>query len=118
MENCLFCRMVRKEITPDIVFESEEVLAFRDIQPKAPQHVLIIPREHITNVNEARAEQAAALGALFVAAAQIAAELGLSETGYRLVVNTNADAGQSVFHLHMHLLGGAPMGWPPFPAGD
>jgi histidine triad (HIT) family protein len=118
MQNCLFCRMVRGEITPQKVFETDEILAFRDISPAAPTHVLIIPKRHVATVNDATPEDAPLLGQLFVAAGRVAAAEGLAADGYRLVVNCNADAGQSVFHVHMHLLGGGPMGWPPFPPRD
>jgi len=116
MQNCLFCRMVRGEITPQTVLETDDVLAFRDISPSAPTHVLIIPKRHVATVNDVTPEDAPLLGQLFVVARQVAAAEGLAADGYRLVVNCNADAGQSVFHLHLHLLGGEPMGWPPFPA--
>jgi len=115
MENCLFCRMVRGEITPQTVLETDEVLAFRDISPRAPVHVLIIPKRHLPTVNDVQPEDAGLLGGLFVAARAVAAAEGLAADGYRLVVNCNANGGQSVFHLHMHLLGGQAMGWPPFP---
>jgi histidine triad (HIT) family protein len=116
MENCLFCRMVRGEITPAIVYENPQVLGFRDINPQAPTHVLLIPREHIATVNDVTPAHAPAVGALFAAAAELAGQLGVAESGYRLVMNCNADAGQTVFHLHLHLLAGRAMGWPPFPA--
>ena len=116
MENCLFCRMVRGEITPQTVLETDDILAFRDISPKAPTHVLIIPKRHVATVNDVVEADAPLLGQLYVAARDIAAAEGLAGNGYRLVMNCNADGGQSVFHLHLHLLGGTAMGWPPFPA--
>lgn len=109
--DCLFCRIVRGEIPAKIVARNDHCVAFRDINPQAPTHVVIIPREHIPSLNEAR--DAAALGHLSLLAAEVARAEGLSERGYRTVVNTNSDAGQTVFHVHLHLLGGRKMGWPP-----
>jgi len=109
--NCLFCRIVAKEIPAKIVAETDECVAFRDINPQAPVHVLVIPRQHVASLNEAR--DAAVIGQLHQLAAQIAASEGIAERGYRTVINTNADAGQTVFHLHLHLLGGRHMTWPP-----
>ena len=110
-EDCLFCKIVRKEIPAKIVAESPECVAFRDINPQAPTHVLVIPREHVASLNEAT--DAAMIGRLALFAAEIAKREGVSEGGYRLVINTNADAGQTVFHVHLHLLGGRPFRWPP-----
>lgn len=110
-EDCLFCRIIRKEIPATIVAENDHAVAFRDINPQAPTHVVIVPREHIPSLNEAR--DAASIGHLSLLAAEIARAGGLAERGYRAVINTNADAGQTVFHVHLHLLGGRPMGWPP-----
>lgn len=112
-QDCLFCRIVRREIPSQIVHETDSLLAFRDIDPKAPLHVLIIPKRHIASVNDVEPTDAALLGELFVAARAIAHEQGVSEDGYRAVVNTNAGAGQTVFHIHMHLLGGRDLRWPP-----
>jgi len=109
--DCLFCRIVRKEIPAKIVAEDAHCVAFRDINPQAPTHVLVIPREHVPSLNDAR--DAAMIGRLHLFAAQIAKDEGLAERGYRTVINTNADAGQTVFHVHLHLLGGRSMGWPP-----
>jgi histidine triad (HIT) family protein len=110
-ESCLFCRIVRREIPAKLVHEDEHVLAFRDIDPKAPTHVLVIPKAHVASLNEATdAEQ---LGRLMLAARSIALAEGLGEEGYRTVVNTGANAGQTVFHIHLHLLGGRRLGWPP-----
>jgi histidine triad (HIT) family protein len=110
-ESCLFCRIVRREIPAAVIHEDEHVLAFRDIDPKAPTHVLVIPREHVPSLNEA--EDAAQVGRLLLAAKRIAAAEGLAEDGYRVVVNTGANAGQTVFHIHLHLLGGRRLTWPP-----
>lgn len=113
MEECLFCRMVAGEIKPDTVYEDDEMLAFRDINPQAPLHVLVIPKRHIATSNDLTAEDAGLVGRLVLAARRIAAEEGVDEAGYRLVINCNAGAGQSVFHVHVHLLGGRRLGWPP-----
>lgn len=113
MTDCLFCRMAAGEIKPDTVYEDDEILAFRDINPQAPLHVQVIPRRHIATVNDLTGKDAGLIGRLVLIAKGIAAEEGVDEEGYRLVVNCNADAGQSVFHLHVHLLGGRRLGWPP-----
>ena len=113
MTDCLFCKMVAGDIQPDVVFEDDEVLAFRDVNPQAPLHVLVIPKTHIATANELTAETAGVLGKMYLAAKQIAADEGVAEPGYRMVMNCNAGAGQSVFHIHLHLLGGRPMHWPP-----
>lgn len=110
-DDCLFCRIVRKEIPAKLVYESEDCIAFRDINPQAPVHVLVIPREHIVSLNDAT--DAAAVGRLALVAAEIAKSEGIAESGYRVVFNTNRDGGQSVFHLHLHLLGGRSLTWPP-----
>lgn len=112
-QECLFCRIVRGEIPAKVVHETERVVAFRDIDPKAPVHVLIVPKRHIASVNEVSEGDESELGALFVAARAIAAAEGLSDGGYRLVVNTGRGAGQTVWHIHLHLLGGRSLTWPP-----
>lgn len=112
-QDCLFCRIVRGEIPAKIVHETDGLVAFRDIDPKAPVHVLIVPKRHIASVNNVTADDAAELGDLFVAGRAIAAAEGLSDDGYRLVVNTGAGAGQTVWHIHLHLLGGRALTWPP-----
>jgi histidine triad (HIT) family protein len=109
--DCLFCRIVRKEIPAKLVAEDGHCVAFRDIDPQAPVHVLVIPREHVASLNETT--DSALIGRLHVMAASIARAEGLSERGYRTVINTNADAGQTVFHVHLHMLGGRRMAWPP-----
>ena len=109
--DCLFCRIVKGEIPAKLVAQNEHCVAFRDINPQAPTHVVIIPRQHIPSLNEA--QDAATIGHLSLLAAEVARAEGLAERGYRTVVNTNADAGQTVFHIHLHLLGGRKMGWPP-----
>ena len=110
-DSCLFCRIVSKEIPAKLVAETDECVAFRDINPQAPVHVLVIPRRHIASLDAA--DDAAAVGKMALLAAQIARDEGIAERGYRTVINTNADAGQTVFHIHLHLLGGRQMKWPP-----
>ena len=110
----LFQKIIDREIPADIVYETESVLAFRDINPVAPVHVLVIPKVAIQMVAEASSDQAQVLGECVLAAAEVARQLGIEEGGYRLVVNNGADAGQTVFHLHIHLIGGKPLGWPPY----
>ena len=110
-DDCLFCRIVRKEIPATLVAETPECVAFRDINPQAPTHILVIPREHIASLDEAK--DAATIGRLALVAAALARQEGISARGYRTVINTNADAGQTVFHVHLHLLGGRSMKWPP-----
>jgi histidine triad (HIT) family protein len=110
-ESCLFCRIVRKEIPATVVAETDHCVAFRDINPQAPVHLLVIPREHVPSLEET--DDPALVGRLALLAAELAQKEGIAESGYRMVVNTNADAGQTVFHVHLHLLGGRPMGWPP-----
>lgn len=113
MTDCLFCKMVSGQISPNVVLESDRVLAFRDINPQAPTHVLVIPKQHIATLDEALPEHVSLLGELLLAAKQVAQQEGLSERGYRAVFNCNRDAGQTVFHVHMHVLGGRALGWPP-----
>ena len=113
MADCLFCKMIAGEIKPDIVFEDDEVLAFRDVNPQAPMHVLVIPKTHISTVNDLTPEHTGLVGRLYLAAQKIAADEGVAEPGYRLVMNCNSEAGQSVYHIHLHVLGGRPMAWPP-----
>jgi len=114
MSETLFTRIIKRELPADIVYENDEVIAIRDINPQAPTHVLIIPRRHVATINDiAAAEAEDEIGRLYVAAAHIAAEEGIAEEGYRVVMNCNEAAGQTVFHLHLHLLGGRALGWPP-----
>ena len=109
--DCLFCRIVAGEIPAERVLENDEVIVFRDIAPRAPTHVLAIPRRHVASAAVLTDADAGLLGALFGALRRVAADAGLD--GYRIVINVGAGAGQSVFHLHLHLLGGRPMSWPP-----
>jgi histidine triad (HIT) family protein len=108
---CLFCRIVRGEIPAKLVFETPEVIAFHDIHPQSPYHVVLIPRDHVATLNEVK--DAAVVGRLALAAAEVAKREGYADRGYRTVINTNADGGQTVYHLHMHLLAGRHHGWPP-----
>ena len=111
--SCLFCRIAAGEIPANKVLENEHVVAFHDLNPGAPVHVLVIPREHVENVGSAEAGQAALLGHVLLACRQVAEKTGVAESGFRVVLNTNADAGQSVAHLHAHVLGGRALAWPP-----
>lgn len=113
MADCLFCKIVAGQIPGSIVFENDHVVAFRDITPRAPTHVLIVPRRHIATLNDLTPEDDALVGEVVRAAAAVAKEQGLADRGYRTVFNCNAEAGQTVFHIHLHLLGGRPMSWPP-----
>jgi histidine triad (HIT) family protein len=111
--DCLFCRIVRGEIPAKIVQEWDEVVAFRDINPQAPVHVLLIPKRHIANLDELKPAEAPLVAKLMLAAAELARNEGIAADGYRLVMNCNAAGGQTVFHLHAHLLGGRNLHWPP-----
>jgi histidine triad (HIT) family protein len=113
MSNCLFCRIANREVPAVIVYEDERVLAFNDINAQAPTHVLVIPRRHIASLNDLAAADDAVVGEVVRRAAAIANEQGLSAGGFRTVFNTGREAGQTVFHIHLHLLGGRPMTWPP-----
>ncbi len=112
-ENCLFCKIIAGEIPSAKIYEDKVCIAFDDISPQAPTHVLIVPREHLDSLDKAEKSDADMLGQLLFAAAEIAREKGFAEDGYRTVINTNADGGQTVFHLHVHLLGGRPFIFPP-----
>ncbi len=113
MEECLFCRIVGKEIPSEIVFENNKLLAFSDIDPQAPFHILIIPKEHITTVNDLNSKHKELLGDIVLAAKRLALENDIAENGYRMVFNCNKNGGQAVYHIHLHLLGGRQMNWPP-----
>ena len=110
---CLFCQIANREIPAKILFETDELVVFSDIHPAAPTHALVIPRKHIVSLNEAAPEDASLLGKLLLAAQRVAREAKISDSGWRVVVNNGAHAGQSVFHVHVHVLGGRPMAWPP-----
>jgi len=111
--DCLFCRILAGDVPADIIFESDLAIAFRDITPQAPTHALIIPRKHIATINDIDRGDQTIVGSLFSAARDIAAAEGIATAGYRAVMNCNEAAGQSVFHIHLHLLGGRDMRWPP-----
>jgi histidine triad (HIT) family protein len=111
--DCLFCQIIAGEIPADVIYQDSRSIAFRDIKPQAPLHVLVIPHEHLESLDEAAQKDEALLGHLLRVAARVANEQGLSESGYRTVINTGAGAGQSVFHLHLHVLGGRSLNWPP-----
>jgi len=113
VSDCLFCKMVRREIAPEVVYENDDVLAFHDVNPQAPTHILVIPKKHISSINELGSDDAALIGKMYLAAQTIAAEVGIATGGYRTLVNCGSDGGQTVFHIHMHLLGGRQMTWPP-----
>lgn len=113
MTDCIFCKMVSGEISPDIVGANSGAIAFRDLNPVAPVHDLVIPRTHYANVAEVAEKDPAALEAVFLLAAEVAATEGIADGGYRLVANTGKEAHQTVFHAHVHVLGGRSMGWPP-----
>ncbi len=112
-DNCLFCKIVRREIPADIVMEDDRILAFRDANPQAPVHALVIPKEHIPTVNDLAPENNDLVGHIVQSAKALAAKMGVAEEGYRLVFNCNALAGQTIYHIHLHLLAGRPMKWPP-----
>ncbi len=113
MADCLFCKIIDGEIPGDIVYENDSVLAFNDINPIAPVHILIIPKEHIATLNDLEEKHTQTMGELFLAAKKIASDKGISESGYRTVFNCNKDAQQTVFHIHLHLIAGRKMTWPP-----
>ncbi|QMT58897.1 histidine triad nucleotide-binding protein [Legionella sp. PC997] len=111
--NCLFCKIAQGAIPASVVFEDDEIMAFHDLNPQAPKHLLIIPKQHIATLNDASDENQALLGKMILGAKKIAQTEGISDAGYRLVLNINPDGGQTVFHIHLHLLGGRRMTWPP-----
>ena len=112
-DNCLFCKIIAGEIPGDFVHQDDSCVVIRDIQPQAPTHLLVIPREHLESLEDASQKDEGLLGHLLRVGARMANDLGHGESGYRSVINTGAGAGQSVFHLHVHVLGGRPMNWPP-----
>ncbi len=113
MGDCLFCRIIAKKIPAKIIYEDDAVTAFEDLNPQAPVHTLVVPKKHIPTTLDIAKEDYGLIGLLFQVANKIAAEKGIGERGFRLVMNTNPEAGQSVYHIHLHLLGGRPMHWPP-----
>lgn len=113
MSDCLFCKIIDGGIPCDRVYENEHVIAFRDLNPQAPTHVLVIPRKHISTVNDLTADDKNIVGEMVLAAQQVAKQEDIDESGYRMVMNCNEGAGQTVFHIHLHILGGRTMNWPP-----
>ena len=113
MDNCIFCKIADKGIPAKIVYEDEAILAFEDIHPKAPTHILIIPKDHFASLNDVPEDKGDLLAHILIKARQIARDKGIAESGYRIVLNTARDSGQDVFHIHFHLLGGRKMSWPP-----
>ncbi len=111
--SCIFCKIASKQIPTKVVLEEDDLIAFHDTNPQAPTHVLIIPKKHISGLREAAREDAEILGHLLLAVRKVAAATGIEESGFRTVVNSGPNAGQTVFHLHVHVLGGRPMAWPP-----
>mgnify|MGYP006290438163 CR=1 FL=1 len=111
--SCLFCDIIEKKISSDIVYEDDQVLGFRDISPQAPTHILVIPKKHIETINDLSSDDAMVVGKVILAAKKLAQKEGIDKKGYRLVFNCNEQAGQAVFHIHCHLLGGRKMQWPP-----
>ena len=113
MSDCIFCKIASGDIPAEKIYENDQVIGFRDLNPHAPTHVLVIPKKHFSTINDLKDEDKSLVGDMFLAAKQIAADEGLSERGYRTVMNCNEEAGQTVFHIHLHLLGGRRMQWPP-----
>lgn len=113
MENCIFCKILKGEIPSEKVYEDEKVYAFKDINPEAPVHVLIIPKKHISSANELTEDNKEVIGDVYYAAQKIAKELGIADKGYRIINNCGEDGGQTVFHIHFHLMGGKKLNWPP-----
>ncbi|MBE3135010.1 MAG: histidine triad nucleotide-binding protein [Acidobacteria bacterium] len=113
MTTCLFCRLIARELPASVVYEDARMVAINDVNPQAPMHVLVIPRRHIATLNDLTEEDAGLIGEMVRCAAAIARERGLADRGYRTVFNCNREAGQSVYHIHLHLLGGRGLGWPP-----
>ena len=113
MSDCLFCRIIAKKTPAKIIYDEEDVTAFEDVNPQAPVHTLIVPKKHLSTTLDITEEDNELIGRLFMVANRVAMEKGIAERGFRLVMNTNPGAGQSVYHIHLHLLGGRPMHWPP-----
>ena len=113
MDDCIFCKIIAGEMPADIIYQDEQVLAFRDLGPQAPTHALVIPRRHISTLNDLTDDDAELIGRMHLAARTVAEQDGIAESGYRTVFNCNAEAGQTVFHIHLHVLGGRRMHWPP-----
>jgi len=113
MNDCLFCKIVEKKIPAEIVYENDQLLAFKDVDPQAPVHILIIPKEHIITTNDLNKKHTELIGNMVLTATKLATEYDIADSGYRTVLNCNKEGGQAVYHIHMHLLGGRPLHWPP-----
>jgi histidine triad (HIT) family protein len=113
MTDCIFCKIAAGDINADVVYDDEQVLVFRDIEPQAPVHVVLIPKRHIATLNDLAPADGELIGRLYLAAKQVAADLKVAGSGYRTLINCNRDGGQYIMHVHMHLLAGRPLGWPP-----
>jgi histidine triad (HIT) family protein len=113
MDDCLFCKIIKKKIPAKIAYEDDKVLAFHDISPQAPVHILIIPKKHIASINDLAEQDSEIMGYLHLIAKKLAKELKIEKSGFRLVINNGADAGQAVSHIHLHILGGRKLQWPP-----
>lgn len=113
MENCIFCKIARGEIPCQKIYEDETVLVFKDINPEAPVHILLIPKKHINSINELQEEDTNIISHIFIIAKKVAGDMGIHESGYRIVTNCGNDGGQTVQHIHFHLLGGRSLSWPP-----
>ena len=113
MSDCLFCKINNGDIPAEIIYQDDDVTAFRDISPQAPVHFLVIPKKHVSTLNELEHSDAEMVGKMYLAAKSVAADLGIAEDGYRTTMNCNSHGGQTVFHIHLHVLGGRPMSWPP-----
>lgn len=113
MSDCLFCKINNGDISADILYQDEDVTVFKDVSPQAPVHFLVIPKKHITTLNDLQSDDEALIGKMMLAAKNVAADLGVAESGFRTTMNCNPDGGQSVYHIHMHVLGGRQMNWPP-----
>lgn len=113
MTDCIFCKIAAGEIPAELIYQDDQVVGFRDLNPQAPTHVLLIPRKHIASSNDLQAADEALVGHLYRAAAKVARQEGIADSGYRALINCNEDGGQTVFHIHLHLLGGRRMTWPP-----
>lgn len=113
MSDCLFCKINNGDISAEILFQDDDVTVFKDVSPQAPVHFLVIPKKHITTINDLQSDDAALIGKMMLAAKNMAADLGIAESGFRTTMNCNSDGGQSVYHIHLHVLGGRQLNWPP-----
>lgn len=113
MSDCLFCKINNGDISAEILHQDDDVTVFKDVSPQAPVHFLVIPKKHITTINDLQSDDAALIGKMMLAAKNVAADLGIAESGFRTTMNCNSDGGQSVYHIHLHVLGGRQLNWPP-----